>query len=82
MNNANFQKQIARLEEQVKQVLVGSRPEAGFWTRTECGDDKWIAKRQECRACGAPMANPPTQVNPPEKQAAAVKAWPKANVME
>ncbi len=62
-----MQKQVARLEDQLKQVLVGSRPKAGLWTCTACGDDTFFANRQECLACGTPRANPPIKVDPPEK---------------
>ena len=42
MSNVQPQKGFARLEEQLKQVLVGSRPKAGLWTRSTCGDDKCL----------------------------------------
>lgn len=34
MRSGHLQKQFARLEEQLKQVLVGSRPKTGLWTCT------------------------------------------------
>ncbi len=38
MSNGQLQKQFGRMDEQLKQVLVGSRPKAGFWTCSEYGE--------------------------------------------
>jgi hypothetical protein len=82
MSDTPLQKQFARLEEHLKQVLVGSPPQAGRRTSSACGDDRCFGTRHECHACGAPRANSLPKANPPEKQAAAIKAEPKADTME
>ncbi len=82
MNSGQLQKQLASLEEQFKQVLVGSRPKAGLWICKACGDDRCFAKKQECHTCGAPRANLPIKASMPERQAGTIKAEPKADAME